>query len=154
VNERLKAAELAKTKGNDLYKEKKYEEAMRHYNQGLDYFNQLWSLEEEEKKKVDAVKLSLLLNLAACQQELGEYSEVYYSCCKALDIDTYNVKALYRRGKALSAQNEFEKAKADLYEAAKLAPNAKEIRVELDLLKKKIEANKQKQKDLFAAMMK
>jgi len=154
IQEKLKAGEILKIKGNELYKVKDFKGALEKYNKALEYFAHCWGLEEEEKKQVDALKLSLLLNVSACQMELGDYTEVYYTCSKVLDIDTNNVKALYRRGKSLSIRNEFEKAKEDLVEAAKLAPNNKEIRQEYEALKNKIGLWKQKEKELFSGIFK
>jgi len=74
------------------------------------------------------------------------------TCSKALDIDTNNIKALFRRGQAHSLAGEFDKAKADLTEAAQLSPKSKEIRDELDKLKKNIANYKQQEKKMFAGV--
>ena len=109
-------------------------------------------MNEEEKKEVDALKLLCLLNLAACQLKTQDYSDAILSCHKALDIDTKNVKALFRRAQAYSRTADWENAKADLMEAIKLAPNNKDLRNELDLLKKNMSEYKEKQKKMFAGM--
>jgi len=101
---------------------------------------------------MDNIKLPCLLNLAACQIKLKSFSDCIITCSQALDVDTKNVKALYRRGQAHSGSGEFEKAKEDLTEAVQLSPNSKEIRLELEQLKKNIAAYKQKEKEMFAGV--
>ncbi len=71
-----------------------------------------------------------------------------------LDIDTKNVKALFRRGQAYSRMNDFDKAKADFTEASQVAPDNKEVKQELEMLKKKIAAYKQQEKQMFSGLFK
>jgi FK506-binding protein 4/5 len=109
-------------------------------------------LSEEERKEVDALKLPILLNLVACQLKTEDYGNAILNASKALDIDTANVKALYRRAQAYSRKNDWDNAKADLSEGLKLAPNNKELRQELDLLKKNMAAYKDKEKQMFGGI--
>eukprot|EP00967_Tisochrysis_lutea_P143817 scaffold267609_cov31-Tisochrysis_lutea.AAC.3 len=43
-----------------------------------------------------------------------------------MDLDSH-IKALYRRGRAYARRSEFEAARADVKEAAKLAPNNRQV---------------------------
>jgi len=85
---------------------------------------------------------------------MKEYSECIMNCHKALDIDSSNIKALFRKGQAHSRMNEFEKAKTDFLEAIKLSPENKEVKQELEILKKKMTAYKQQEKQMFAGLFK
>jgi len=76
------------------------------------------------------------------------------NCHKALDIDSSNIKALFRKGQAHSRMNEFEKAKSDFLEAIQRAPENKEVKQELEILKKKMAAYKQQEKQMFAGLFK
>jgi len=152
IQEKILAANKRKDEGNDKFKESQYKEACELYNKAIDYFKNSWSLTDDEKKEVDGIKLPCLLNLAACQLKTKDYSDAILSCSKALDIDTHNVKALYRRAQAYSRSADWENAKADLLEGIKLAPNNKDLRTELDLLKKATMEYKDKQKKMFAGL--
>jgi len=152
TQEKIAAAAKRKEEGNALFKQGKYAEASKKYNKVLDYFKHSYGITEEEKKPVDEVKLASLLNLAACQVKLKENSDAVLSCHKALDIDNHNVKALFRRAQAYGQNSEFDLAKADLLEAIKLSPNSKEIRDELETLKKNMASSREKEKALFSKM--
>ena len=56
------------------------------------------------------MKLSCHLNLAAAKLQLEEYEEVLTQCRLALVVDSEKIKALYRRGLAHLALDEFPKA--------------------------------------------
>jgi len=151
VPDKLKAANKKKDIGNDHFKAGKIVEAAEQYSTALEYFKYAYPT-DEEKKEVEAIKLTLHLNLAACQLKTKDYSDAALNCSKALDIDTKNVKALFRRGQAFARDNEFDKAKADLDECLQLSPSNKEVRQELDQLKKRMAEYKKKEKQLYASM--
>lgn len=129
----------------------------------MGYLDYSWGLSEKEKKDVDQIKLVCLLNLAASHLKTDEASEAIIDCSKALDIENNNVKALYRKGicwhfktelvgQAHIKNGDLEQARADLLEAAKLSPSNKEIRAEIENLKK-AEANyKAQQKKMFGGV--
>lgn len=152
TQEKLKAANKNKEKGNTLFKEAKFSDAATAYQQAVNFFGNSWGISESEKKEVDNIKLLCLLNLAACQIKTKDYNDCVLNCSKALDIDTKNIKALYRRGQAHSLNGDFEKAKEDLTEALHLSPKSKEIREELDKLKANINNYKQKQKEMYSGL--
>jgi len=151
---KIKVATKKKEEGNRLFKEEKYDEASKAYSKALDYFKESWGFSDQEKKEADDVKLPCFLNLAAAQLRLKEYSECVVNCHKALDIDSSNIKALFRKGQAHSRMNEFEKAKSDFLEAIQISPENKEVKQELEILKKKMAAYKQQEKQMFAGLFK
>jgi len=150
AEEKIKAAIKKKDEGNQLFKEGKYNEALQSYSNAIDYFKNSFGFSEDEKKRADEVKLPCFLNLAATQLRTKDYSDCVLNCHKALDIDSNNVKALFRRGQAYSRLNDFDKAKSDFTEVIQLAPDNKEVRQELDILKKKIISYKQQEKQMFS----
>jgi len=150
--EKIKAATKRKEEGNSHFKQGNYSKAAEQYTAAIDYFKQSWGMNETQQKETNDINLLCLLNLAACQLKTKDYSEAVLSCSKALDIDTNNVKALFRRGQAYSQKGDYSLAKADLQEALHHSPNSKEIRQEMDNLKKNIANYKDKQKQMYSGL--
>lgn len=108
---------------------------------------------------MNAVKVMLYLNLAACQLKTKNFRASIDNCTKvhrlrlftdkALILEPKNVKALYRRGQTFFVNGDYEKAKEDLEAAAKLAPNSMDIKKELEQLRKMIQENRSKEKKMF-----
>lgn len=153
IEERLKFGENRKLEGNKLFGAQQFKEAVEKYQFGLSYFDHAYGASEDEKKKIEAIKLVLYLNLAMSQIKIQEYGDAILSCHKALDIETKNVKALFRRGQAYMLDAQFEKAKNDFKEALQYDPKNKQIRDEMVKLKKLEQDFKQKQKNMYATMM-
>ncbi|XP_069503981.1 FK506-binding protein-like [Ambystoma mexicanum] len=76
-------------------------------------------------------KAALHTNLAACQLRLHQFENAVQNCTKALVQESNSVKALYRRGTAYGALNEFERAGADLQEVLRLEPGNRAAQREL-----------------------
>jgi hypothetical protein len=74
-------------------------------------------------------------------------------CRLALELDSANIKALYRRGLAFLATDEFQKAKADLLRAYDVEPQNKEVLRGLKSLKEKMEQYKNRTKEVSVAMV-
>ena len=72
--EKISMALENKTKGNALFAQADNRNALKFYQKGLEYVNYMWGVEDQElKDNMTAVKLSLLLNLAAVKNRLGQY---------------------------------------------------------------------------------
>ncbi|KAK2165510.1 hypothetical protein LSH36_49g06063 [Paralvinella palmiformis] len=71
------------------------------------------------------IKIQCYLNLAACHLQKEAYSFVLHNCTKALDLDQYNIKGLYRRAQAYVKTGNFESAQSDLEKALQREPNNK-----------------------------
>eukprot|EP01117_Protostelium_nocturnum_P020324 TRINITY_DN908_c0_g2_i2.p1 TRINITY_DN908_c0_g2~~TRINITY_DN908_c0_g2_i2.p1 ORF type:complete len:221 (-),score=104.22 TRINITY_DN908_c0_g2_i2:9-671(-) len=151
---KIEAANKVKTEGNSLFVGGDFAAASKKYEKALNFFQKLYGISQEDQEKVNAIKLPTLLNLAASQIKLKEFSEARLNCHKALDIDNNNVKALYRKGQAELGLGNIEEAKSDLTEAVKLAPKNKEIRDELEKAKKAEVEYKGKQKEMWANLFK
>jgi len=63
------------------------------------------------------------------------------------------VKALFRRGQAYNKAGEYDAARKDLMEAAKMDTSLKAVRDELESVKKNEQASKQKEKQMFGVMI-
>ncbi|XP_072889145.1 FKBP prolyl isomerase 16 isoform X2 [Hemitrygon akajei] len=91
--------------------------------------------QEAEELQEDGLKC--LNNLAAAQLKLNLHEEVIASSNAVLHLDPNNVKALFRKGKLLSEQGDYEGAMETLKKALKLEPGTKAIHAELSKLVKK-----------------
>ena len=83
--ERLEAAERRRLDGNALYAAGSSSQAMGKYAMGLSHLNEdlLMQLEGVHLDKANAVRLPILLNMAACHLRLQDYNEAIACCTQA-----------------------------------------------------------------------
>lgn len=146
-------AEDLKNIGNNLFKSqdwkgavKKYSKALRYLEFGGDEFD------EEIQKKLEPVALSCFLNTAACKLKLQQWQEALDNCTEALELDSKNTKALFRRAQANAGLKDFSKAMEDLKKAQEITPDDKAIIGEMKKVQLKIQEEKEKEKKMFAKM--
>ncbi|KAF3596286.1 hypothetical protein DY000_02022440 [Brassica cretica] len=98
------------------------------------------------KKQAKALKVACNLNDAACKLKLQDYKQL---CTKVLELESANVKALYRRAQAYMELADFDLAEFDVKKALEIDPNNREVKVEQRRLKEKMkEFNKKEAKFL------
>ncbi|CAF0877124.1 unnamed protein product [Brachionus calyciflorus] len=126
--ERIKQIPILKENGNALFKEKKYEEACKQYEEALGYLEQLMFKEKPndiEWNEWNDVKIPILLNYCLCKFNLKEY----YTCIEhtntILESQPNNTKALYRRAKSYASVWNLEEARKDFIRCAELDPSLK-----------------------------
>lgn len=105
-------------------------------------FEGLNDLTEEEEEVINQIKLPLYNNLATCFLKLNEPSKVIQNALKALKIDANNAKAYWRLGRAQLDEGNYEDSKQNLYKAAKLEPQNKDIRRDIEELNQDQELEK------------
>ncbi|OVA19390.1 Tetratricopeptide repeat-containing domain [Macleaya cordata] len=151
VEERIRAADERKTKGNVLFKDEKLEEAMHQYEMAISYMgsNVMVQLSGKYRSMALDVKNPCHLNMAACLIKLKRYEEAIVQCSIVLAEDEANIKALFRRGKAKAELGQTDVAREDFLTARKYAPEEKAITKELHLLAEQEKAFKQKQKEFY-----
>ncbi|XP_078437287.1 FKBP-type peptidyl-prolyl cis-trans isomerase family protein [Wolffia australiana] len=151
VEERIEAADRRKQKGNTLFKEEKFEEAMQQYEMAVAYMGDdfMFQLFGKYRDMALAVKNPCHLNTAACLIKLKRYGDAIGQCSIVLAEDENNVKALFRRGKARAELGQTDSAKEDFQKAKKLSPEDKTIIKELRLLAEQERALYQKQKEIY-----
>ncbi|KAF9610757.1 hypothetical protein IFM89_024613 [Coptis chinensis] len=143
--EKIEAAGKKKKEGNVALKAGKYAKASKRYEKvrkflvGSNNFSDdfillqlhenllvIWlenlfeydtNFSEEEKKQSKVLKVSCNLNNAACKLKLKDYKQAEKLCSKVLELESTNVKALYRR-----AQGYIQLADLDLV-ALEIDPN-------------------------------
>ncbi|KAJ3017994.1 UNVERIFIED_CONTAM: TOM (translocase of outer membrane) complex component [Siphonaria sp. JEL0065] len=91
-------AKEAKTIGNRLFGEKKYEEAIKYYSTAISLL------------PTDAV---FFANRAACYSNLDNHAATISDCDAALALDPRYIKAIYRRAQAYSVIGDLDKALND-----------------------------------------
>ena len=131
--EKFDWATKRKAEGNELFKGGKLVRAQKKYKASLDFVNSEYDMTDDEKKAAKDIKVSIHLNLAACELKQANWSKVLEECNKALELQKSNTKALLRRGKAYNEMNMWSEAKADLqtvidtWGAAEIADAKKEL---------------------------
>ena len=118
---------------------RRYSRAIRHTVFGLT----CKELDDSLRADLLDVRTKCHLNLAACQLSLHDMHRVIKNCEHVLEVQSDNVKALYRRGRALTAINEHEKAEADLVRALELEPDNRQIARQYDQLKSIMQKQRQ-----------
>lgn len=151
--EKADEMEVRKLKGNELMKVGRNLLAKKSYDRAVAFFDSPTSeLEPELKKRVNQLLVHCHLNLAMCHNRLGDLSKVMEHCKKALEIAPANGKALYRRGCAYMAMDDFYNAESDFNYALSLDPNNVFARRKLSELRKMRAEQDKKDRKLFSNM--
>ncbi|RZC62049.1 hypothetical protein C5167_023825 [Papaver somniferum] len=156
--EKIVAAGRKKEEGNALFKAGKYARASKRYEKAAKFIEYDSPFSEEEKREAKTLKVSCNLNNAACKLKLKSYKEAEKLCTKVLEIESRNVKALYRRAQAYINLVDFDLAELDIKKALEIDPNNRDVKMEYKVLKEKVkEYNKKDAKffgNIFAKMSK
>lgn len=78
---------------------------------------------DEEKKQAKSLKVTCNLNNAACKLKLKDYKQAEKLCTKVLELDSNNVKALYRRAQAYIQLVDLDLAEIDIKKALEIDPH-------------------------------
>ncbi|KAK2662726.1 hypothetical protein Ddye_001300 [Dipteronia dyeriana] len=156
--EKIEAAGKKKEEGNALFKAGKYARAAKRYEKAVKYIEYDSAFGEEEKKQAKALKVACNLNDAACKLKLKEYKQAEKLCTKVLELESRNVKALYRRAQAYIQLADLDLAEFDIKKALEIDPDNRDVKLEYKILKEKMkEYNKKEAKfygNMFAKMNK
>ncbi|KAI3385086.1 hypothetical protein SNEBB_003680, partial [Seison nebaliae] len=91
-----------KEKGNDLFKNEKYEDAIEIYKKARKMLENV-----NDSKKLKAI---LHQNIGACLQRLGKYEQVIEQCDLAIQSDVEYAKAYWRKSQILAKQHNEKEA--------------------------------------------
>ncbi|POM75776.1 Hsp70-like protein [Phytophthora palmivora] len=148
--ERMRMVVMNKEEGNELFRDGNYKHAAARYVKALTHASKFFDLNDADKEEVNAIKLSLYLNLAQCYLKMENYTRVVMNCNEALALDDKSVKALYRRAVAYEKENKLELAADDVKAALALAPQDRAV-VKLDeRLKVRLRRQLDKEKKMWS----
>ena len=136
-------------KGNDLYRERKFESALKQYERALGIVELVVGMSSEDQKEVDKNRISTYLNIGAVHLAQKNSGEAVKFCTKAVELDGENVKALLRRAKGLTMRHEYGLAMADLERVKDLEPWNSEAEDDLRRLKKVMQRDRKEEKELY-----
>ncbi len=137
VQDMLNEALVIKEEANALFKTQVYELARSKYEKTLSKLESLRGLDEDDFEAVDAMKMTLGLNLVASLQRLNDHVSALARVNKILESHPDNAKALFRRSVSLLAQHEFDAARDDLFACVDADPSSQSsIAKQLDLVKR------------------
>lgn len=149
--ERMRMVLKNKEEGTELFKGGNIRPAAARYQKALTHAAKFFDLSPDDIEEVNAVKLSLHLNVTQCYLKLENWDFAVRHADEALALDSKAVKALFRRAQAFEAKKEYEKSLADLKRAAELnAPKEdKLITKGIDRVKRLIQKEKDKEKKMW-----
>jgi len=140
-----------KTCGSSLFVSGNIPCAFRRFSKAGKFLLSLGSAADIDDTCLEQWKLltcQVFLNLAACHTKSLDWPAVIWTCGRVLQVDSSNIKALYRRAVAYSSIMQYEEAIQDLLTAQSSKPDNTAIRNQLT----KVTAAKQKyQSDLTLA---
>lgn len=118
----LKEATDVKVKGNDQFKRKQFNEAVKVYQEGLDILSRsdMHRMAADEKEQVDALKSVFWSNIAACRLQQQLFDRAVDAATECLKFDKNNTKALLRRSQAHEKLGQLEEALSDSAKLKKL----------------------------------
>ncbi|KAJ8299345.1 hypothetical protein KUTeg_023405 [Tegillarca granosa] len=137
-----------------IYEGGSYKLASKFYQKICDYLEYETSLENEEKAQREALMLAAHLNLAMCALKTGDDAEVKNQCDKALELDSKNEKAFFRRGQARFNQNDYDLAKEDFEKVLEIDPVNKAAKNQILKCEQKTKEYKKKEKNIMVECLK
>lgn len=167
--DRLRLAGKNKDEGNDMFKAQKFDDAVRRYKKAIDHVSRpecesnLTPQEAEDAKKI---KVSCHLNSAQCYLKAAEtalsdggknaaepfYKKAKVSCDDVLDLDSENIKAMYRRGLCWEKLGELDTSMKDIKKALKMKPDDVDLKKSAERLERLTKKQKEGQKKVFSKM--
>ncbi|XP_027334320.1 peptidyl-prolyl cis-trans isomerase FKBP62-like [Abrus precatorius] len=152
TQEKLEVASKKKEEGNVLFKAGKYARASKRYEKAVKYIEYDSSFNEEEKKQARTLKVACNLNNAACKLKLKDYKDAEKLCTKVLELESTNVKALYRRAQAYMELADLDLAEFDIKKALEIDPDNRDVKLEYKTLKEKVKEYNRKEAKFYGNM--
>ncbi|KAK3012657.1 hypothetical protein RJ639_008846, partial [Escallonia herrerae] len=152
TDERIAAGGVKKEEGNTLFSNGKYQRARKKYDKAADYVGEDAPFRDDDQKLVKSLRVACWLNGAACSLKLNDFQGAIKLCSKVLDVELYNVKALYRRAQAYMETADLHLAELDIRKALEADPKNREVKlIQKNLKQRQAESNKRDAK-LYANM--
>jgi len=103
----LSPTEKHKEKGDEMYKDARFEDAVAEYSKCIDAL-------KKEGKSDSELALKAYSNRAACNKQISHFDGTIEDCTAVLEIDPENVKALIRRAQAFEGVERYRFALQDV----------------------------------------
>ncbi len=153
----LKIATELKDMGNAGFKKGELNLGLKKYQKGIRYLHEYPAPLDSDPKdlwpQLNALKVSLYSNSALLQNKTNQFASAVESATRALEVegiaDKDKAKAYFRRGQAKIGKKNEEDALEDFNQAAKFAPGDAAITRELEGVKKRVAARKDKEKKAY-----
>merc|ERR1719274_181989 len=125
--------------------------AIRRYGAAIEIGDSDYDItDEDEKRRLREAVSACKLNRAMCHLKVKNYADCEKDCSDVLDIDPSSVKALFRRGKCQLALDKWDAAKDSFRKVLELDDGNMEARRGLQSVRVKMQAQKEKEKKLYA----
>lgn len=157
IPKRMSIGNRKRERGNWWFNREEYATAIQCYSAAVDYLDD--ATEEYGEEVRDEVKpllverLKALNNMGAAQIKVGAYEVALKSLEAVLRCQPNNVKALFRKGKALGLQGKFKDAVTILKTALELEPESRLIHQELARVREKAREEAESEKSLYRKML-
>ncbi|XP_071925161.1 70 kDa peptidyl-prolyl isomerase-like isoform X3 [Coffea arabica] len=120
-----------------------YEVEILDFIKALDFVSGDIPFGDDDLKLVESLRVSCWLNTAACCLKLLDFHRAVNLCSKVLDVESSNVKALYRRAQAYMETADLHLAELDIKKALETEPQNREVKLLQKSLKQlRAESNK------------
>lgn len=151
-HERIQVAQRKKEEGNLLFKNGKYQRAVKKYEKAIDFINEDEPFEDDDQKIVKSLRVSCWLNGAAACLKRNYFQEAIKQCSKVLEVESCNVKALYRRAQAFMETADLHLAELDIKKALEIDPQNREVKLIQKTLKQLQAENNKRDAKFYTSM--
>ena len=136
---KVNTIESVKNKANDIFKQKKYEEAIEEYTKILEF--------DPSNKKFNSL---ILANRALCYQKLNKNVEALRDSNQSIKLNPFYARGYIKRGNVYMELKMFDDARADFQKAKDLDPNVSGVEGYLNDANKKAESARKR--DYYAIL--
>jgi DnaJ family protein C protein 7 len=136
---KVNTIESVKTKANELFKQKKYEEAIEEYTKILEF--------DQNNKKFNSL---ILCNRALCYQKLNKNVEALHDSNQSIKLNPFYARGYVKRGNVYMELKMYDDARADFQKAKDLDPNVTGVEGFLSEANQK--AEKARKRDYYAIL--
>ena len=137
--EKVNTIDSIKTKANEIFKQKKYEEAIEEYTKILEF--------DPNNKKFNSL---ILANRALCYQKLNKNVEALRDSNQSIKLNPFYARGYIKRGNVYMELKMFDDARADFQKAKDLDPNVAGVDGYLNDANKN--AEKARKRDYYAIL--
>ena len=137
--EKVNTIDSIKTKANEIFKQKKYEEAIEEYTKILEF--------DPNNKKFNSL---ILANRALCYQKLNKNVEALRDSNQSIKLNPFYARGYIKRGNVYMELKMFDDARADFQKAKDLDPNVAGVEGFLNDANKN--AEKARKRDYYAIL--